>query len=45
MSAPDLARLLKEAAASMKSDVKGAIAKLHTAYRIADEYRRLRRKA
>jgi hypothetical protein len=37
MSSQDLARLLKEAAASMKSDVKGAIAKLHTAYGIADE--------
>jgi len=32
----DLARLLKEAAASMKADVKGAIAKLHTAYGIAE---------
>jgi len=32
----DIARLLKEAAASMKSDVKGAIAKLESAYTIAE---------
>jgi hypothetical protein len=31
----DIARLLKEAAASMKSDVKGAVAKLESAYVIA----------
>lgn len=34
-SGDDLARLLKEAAASMKSDVKGAVAKLESAYAIA----------
>jgi hypothetical protein len=31
----DIARLLKEAAASMKSDVRGAVAKLESAYTIA----------
>ncbi len=31
----DIARLIKEAAASMKSDVKGAVAKLESAYAIA----------
>ena len=31
----DIARLLKEAATSMKSDVKGAVAKLELAYTIA----------
>ncbi len=31
----DIARLLKEAAASMKADAKGAVAKLETAYGIA----------
>src|SRR5512141_2557513 len=31
----DIARLLKEAAASMKSDAKGAVAKLETAYAAA----------
>jgi hypothetical protein len=33
----DIARLLKESAASMKSDVKGAVAKLEAAYSIARE--------
>jgi hypothetical protein len=31
----DVARLLKEAASSMKNDVKGAVAKLETAYALA----------
>lgn len=31
----DIARLLKEAAASMKSDAKGAVAKLESAYAVA----------
>lgn len=31
----DIARLLKEAAASMKSDAKGAVAKLESAYALA----------
>ena len=31
----DISRLLKEAAASMKADVKGAVAKLESAYEIA----------
>jgi hypothetical protein len=31
----DIARLLKEAAASMKTDAKGAVAKLESAYEIA----------
>ncbi len=36
MSAPaDLPRLLKEAAAAMKHDVKGAVAKLESAYALA----------
>src|SRR5689334_6094783 len=34
-SGDDLARLLKEAAASMKSDVRSAVAKLESAYAIA----------
>lgn len=34
-SREDIARLLKEAAASIKGDVKGAIAKLETAFAIA----------
>jgi hypothetical protein len=33
----DIARLLKESAASMKADVKGAVAKLESAYAIARE--------
>jgi ribonuclease HI len=33
----EIARLLKEAATSMKSDVKGAVAKLESAYAIARE--------
>jgi hypothetical protein len=33
----DIARLLKEAAAAMKSDAKGAVAKLESAYGIARE--------
>jgi hypothetical protein len=33
----DIARALKEAAASMKGDVKGAIAKLEGAYKLAGE--------
>jgi hypothetical protein len=33
----DIARLLKDAAASMKRDVKGALAKLESAYAIARE--------
>lgn len=33
----DIARLLNEAAASMKKDVKGALAKLETAYALARE--------
>jgi hypothetical protein len=33
----DVARLLKEAAAWMKNDVKGAVAKLESAYSIAQE--------
>ena len=33
----DIARLLKEAAASMKSDAKGAVAKLESAYALARE--------
>ncbi len=33
----EIARLLKSAAASMKSDVKGAVAKLESAYAIARE--------
>lgn len=33
----EIARLLKEAAASMKSDVKGAVAKLESAYAMARE--------
>jgi len=33
----DIARLLKEAAASMKSDAKGAVAKLESAYSVARE--------
>jgi hypothetical protein len=33
----DIARLLKEAAASMKNDVKGAVGKLEAAYAIARE--------
>lgn len=36
-SREDIARLLKEAAASMKSDAKGAVAKLEAAYGIAKE--------
>lgn len=36
-SREDIARLLKEAAASMKSDAKGAVAKLESAYAIARE--------
>jgi hypothetical protein len=37
MTREDIPRLLKEAAASMKSDVKGAVAKLESAYAIARE--------
>ena len=33
----DIARLMKEAAASMKSDAKGAVAKLESAYAMARE--------
>lgn len=33
----EIARLLKEAAASMKSDVKGAVAKISTAFGLAQE--------
>src|SRR5687767_11793715 len=33
----DIARLLKEAAASMKTDAKGAVAKLESAYAVARE--------
>lgn len=33
----DIARLLNEAAASMKSDVKGAVARLESAYSVARE--------
>jgi hypothetical protein len=36
-STDEIARLMKEAAASMKSDVKGAVAKLESAYAIARE--------
>jgi len=37
MSHADIARLLKEAAASMKSDLKGAVAKLEKAYGLAQQ--------
>jgi len=37
MTRETIARLLKEAAASMKSDVKGAVAKLESAYALARE--------
>jgi hypothetical protein len=37
MDREDIPRLLKEAAASMKSDAKGAVAKLESAYAIARE--------